>query len=425
MIDSIVSFIHFLKKLPPCKRYHNRKLDRKQDAIIRGELNHERKKSNLIDIDKLGENAVKDTYYLNYPDALGEVEKQINESNRAGNSQIRMQRVQNIDTGKMVFDTANGPQPKFTLQIGNEYDPCFNILFITGTHGEESKLWRAGLEAVLQLVYPGELRGSLLKKGRITFDLFSDICGMDNESRGYVARDGKQVNSPLLSRQAARRFGLGDRNSEQGRQSKEAQSVLTRSNHEHYRDVCGELTWLGDHHETNENINRYPDNYFRYQGIMLMAHIYMTDEELHNLNQKRRCLTFSDKIKRIINDWSPLKEAVFREQLLYNHPSLRKLRQIRDRIRELGQRTFEDIHEKALVIFPMLERDFALDESIWTGGEWFTIPGIRLGPDVLAPEGITTESFQQDLVTRLKQTLAAIEAQIMVVGLDYGKGIVK
>ena len=49
----------------------------------------------------------------------------------------------------------------------------------------------------------------------------------------------------------------------------------------------------------------------------------------------------------------------------------------------------------------------------------FRIPRILLGPDVLGLEGVTTESFQQDLVVRAKQTLASLEAQLRVVGLDY------
>ena len=62
MIDSIVNFIHLLKKIPPIKRYFNKKLDRKRDAIIRGKLLNGREKSNLIDIDKLDEKAVKEMF---------------------------------------------------------------------------------------------------------------------------------------------------------------------------------------------------------------------------------------------------------------------------------------------------------------------------------------------------------------------------
>jgi hypothetical protein len=319
-----------------------------------------------------------------------------------------------------LFKTANGPLPKVTLQLGNDIDPTFNILFVFAVHGEESRLWKAGLEGALQLALPGPKRSELLSKGLITFDLVSDIHGADNQSRGFVGRDGVQVNAPLIWGRSHDRnpFGIDDRNSEQGRNSEEAKSPMTRSNHHHYRKVCGRLTWIGDHHETNEN-SHYPSHFFRYGGIMHMAHIYLTDSELGELNRLRRCLTFTDKVRRFINDWSPLADPIYREQVLYNHPTLRKLRVIRNRVRELGQRTFEDIYEKALHNFPSVERDFSIDESIWIGGEMFRIPGILLGPDVLAPEGITSESLQQDMVVRLKQTLATVEAQAMVVGLGY------
>ena len=59
------------------------------------------------------------------------------------------------------------------------------------------------------------------------------------------------------------------------------------------------------------------------------------------------------------------------------------------------------------------------DESIYIGGMMFRAPQILLGPDVLGFEGLTSESFQQDLVVRAKQTLAALEAQMKIIGLNY------
>jgi hypothetical protein len=422
MIQTIKAFMHWINHLPHIKRLRNRRDDRYRDRIIRGHYAGEKKVSELIDCEAIDEGKARDSYCLTYQEALREVEKLVDASNRAGNHEIRLHEVENIDTGKKRFQTTGGLLPKFTLTIGKDHEPVVNILFITGTHGEESRLWRSGLEAVIQLSRPGRMRGELLSRVKITFDLFSDIYGFDNQTRGYVARDGIQVNEHLLGQRGYQGFGLRDRAGEQGSQSKEAQSVLTRSNHAHYRKVCGDLTWIGDHHETNENIGSYPSLHFRYGGIMLMAHIYMTAEELHRLGVMRRCLAVSDRVRKFINNWSPLQIPLFRDQLLYNHPSLRKLRQIRDRIRDLGQHTFEDGYEKVMVGYPHVERDFSLDESIWMGGEVYRIAGIRLGPDVLAPEGMTTESFQQDLVVRLRQTLAAMEAQLMVIGLGSRGG---
>ena len=111
---------------------------------------------------------------------------------------IHVDTVVNVDTGREFFETVNGSQFKATLQLGNCESPEFSILFLTGVHGEESRLWRAALEAVLQLAEPGKMKDILLSRGLITFDLFSDIHGMNNQSRGYTARDGVQVNSPLV-----------------------------------------------------------------------------------------------------------------------------------------------------------------------------------------------------------------------------------
>jgi hypothetical protein len=332
---------------------------------------------------------------------------------------IRVNKVMNVDTGDIFFNSPCGSVEKNTFHIGNDRDPLFNILFITGTHGEESRLWRAGLEALLQLSEGGRGREEILAKGQISFDLFSDIHGFDNQSRGYTGRNGIQVNAPLITGRSHDRnpFGLGDRNSEQGRNSTESVSVLSRSNQKHYSSVCGPLTWIGDHHETNEN-SQYPSNFFRYGGIMIIAHIFMTNEEQRRLSVLKRCLTVSDQVKKVLSDFIPFAPLRYREQLLYNDPSLRKIQMIRDRIRELGERTFEDIHEKALLLFPHVERDFSLDESIWVGGEMFSLPGIMLGPEVMAPQGITTETFQQDLMVRMRQTLAAMEAELQIAGVD-------
>lgn len=244
----------------------------------------------------------------------------------------------------------------------------------------------ASLEALLALAEPGGRREELLSRGQITFDIFSDIYGFDNQTRGWVARDGREVNAPLIGGRNHDRnpYGLGDRNSEQGRNSLEAQSTLTRSNHAAYRHFCGDLTWIGDHHETNEN-SHYPSHFFRYGGIMLMAHIYFTNAELAALGGMQRAITVSGRVKKFLNDWSPFSEPRYREQVLANHPELRLIKRIRNRVRTLGQRTFEDIHEKALLNFPHVERDFSLDESIWIMGEMYRLPGFLLGPDVLAP----------------------------------------
>ena len=373
----------------------------------------------LLFPDKITEEAAQFSSSVKYIDALNYSLESIEKANGRTSFPIRVNQVKNVDNEKYFFDSPNGPIEKKTFQIGNDKDPLFNILFITATHGEESRLWRAGLEALLQLCEGSHGRESLLSKGQITFDLFSDILGFDNQSRGYSGRNGIQVNAPLITGRGHDRnpYGLGDRNSEQGRNSLEAISVLSRSNQKHYKEICGPLTWIGDHHETNEN-SQYPSNFFRYGGIMIIAHIYMSKEEQHLLGNLKRCLTVTDQVKKVLSDFIPYAPIKYREQILYNNPSLRKIKNIRNRIRSLGQNTFEDIHEKALLLFPHVERDFSLDESIWVGGEMFSVPGILLGPEVMAPQGITTETFQQDLMIRLRQTLAAMEAELQIAGVD-------
>ena len=193
--------------------------DRIHDRIIDGHIAGTGADSALIDTGRLDEIAAAESFGLNYPEALSYAEKKIEALLKKGGADLRINRVDNPDDDSGLFDTVNGKVPKFTYQLGRAEDPEFNILFITGTHGEESRLWRAGLEVLLQLAEEGGGRTGLLERGQITFDIFGDIIGFDNQSRGFVDRSGVQVNEPLVTGRKHDRnpFGLGDRNGEQGR----------------------------------------------------------------------------------------------------------------------------------------------------------------------------------------------------------------
>ena len=150
-----------------------------------------------------------------------------------------------------------------------------------------------------------------------------------------------------------------------------------------------------------------------------MAHIYLSDIKLASLNQLESCISWWRKLRSFINDHNPLEGPLYREQLLWHDPLMQKIVRVRNRIRELGQRTMEGKLDRAFLFLPQVERDIRIEESVYIGGMMFRIPQILLGPDVLGLEGVTTESFQQDLVVRAKQTLASLEAQLRVVGLGY------
>jgi len=150
-----------------------------------------------------------------------------------------------------------------------------------------------------------------------------------------------------------------------------------------------------------------------------MPHLYVSDVKLAHLNHLEPCVGWWRKLRAFINDLNPFEEPIYREQLLWHDPKVQKIKRIRDRIKELGQRTMEEKFDRAFLFVPHIERDIRIDESIHIGGMMFRLPRILLGPDVLGFEGMTSESFQQDLVVRAKQTLACLEAQLKVIGLDY------
>ncbi|MBC7189381.1 hypothetical protein H5U35_04100 [Candidatus Aerophobetes bacterium] len=323
--------------------------------------------------------------------------------------------------GKEGFEVGGKVFPKYTFQLGKSDNPRFKMLVLAGTHGGESRLAGVMLEAALQLALPGKERCRLLEEGTVLFDPVVDPAGFNNQTRGAVTRGGMAVNAPLVSGGIFQPglenpWGLGDRNSAQGRNSIEAQDILTLSNKNHYKKILGgRASWVYDAHETCE-FTHFPDLIFTYGGILLIPHVYLPEEKLAYLNLLEPCVGGWRKLKAFFNDLNPLGEPLYREQLLWHDPTLEKIKKIRERIRELGQRTMEERFDRAFLFIPQVERDIRVEESIYIGGMMFRIPRILLGPDVLGYEGLTSETFQQDLVVRAKQTLACLEAQLQVIG---------
>jgi len=435
VLGAIDSLRYKVKQIRFFKERKKERVDRQADRIIDGCLTRKSKssswrppaKSGLIDIDAITETKIAQTKFASFENfteiGLREVESINKLCRKEGNSEIKVEQVENIDGGK-GFNVAGKILPKYTFQLGNTENPQFKILALAGTHGGESRLARAILEGIVQLARPGEERYQLLERGTILFDPVVDPAGFNNQTRGAVTRDGTAVNAPLLGGGWAQPglgnpWGLSDRNSAQGRNSLEAQDVLTRSNQAHYKKVLGgKASWIYDAHETCE-FTHWPDLAFTYGGILLMAHLYLSDIKLAGLNQLECCVSWWRRLRSFINDYNPLEGPIYREQLLWHDPRMEKVTRIRNRIKELGQRTMEEKFDRAFLFLPQVERDIRIEESVYIGGMMFRIPQILLGPDVLGLEGITTESFQQDLVVRAKQTLASLEAQLKVVGLGY------
>jgi len=435
VLGSVDSLRYRMKQIKFFKERRRERIDRKADRIIDGYLTRKNRfsswrppvKSELVDIDTITEAKIVQTKFTSF-EKFTEIElKQIENINKfcrkEGNSEIKVEQVENIDAGK-GFNTGRKVLPKYTFQLGNTESPQFKILVLASTHGGESRLARAILEGIIQLARPGEERYKLLERGTILFDPVVDPAGFNNQTRGAVTREGMAVNAPLLGGGWAQPglgnpWGLSDRNSAQGRNSLEAQDVLTRSNQAHYKRILGgRASWVYDAHETCE-FTHWPDLAFTYGGILLMAHLYVSDIKLASLNQLESCISWWRKLRSFINDHNPLEGPLYREQLLWHDPLMQKIVRVRNRIRELGQRTMEGKFDRAFLFLPQVERDIRIEESVYIGGMMFRIPQILLGPDVLGLEGVTTESFQQDLVVRAKQTLASLEAQLRVVGLGY------
>jgi len=405
------------------------KIDRKFDKLIDGHISGKPLvKSDLIDIDRaVTQEKIEESKWIDYEGFVNLALKSVKASNKLiqkeGYSEIKILPVINVDKGgdNNLFDLPGKRLPKYSFLIGNTKNPVVKILVMGGKHGGESRLMRALLEGLLEIARPGDTRRKLLERTEILFDITEDPWGVYNQTRGAVSRSGQRVNASLVGADRgsslSNPWGLLDRNAVIGRNSPEALDVMTRSNQAHYLKVFGrKADWMYDAHETCE-YTHYPDLGFTYGGILFMVHLYVSDTQLGTLNQLDDCIGGWKKVLKFFNDRNPLGAIKFRQQLLYHSPRLEKIRKIRDRVKELGQRTMEEKYERAIAFLPQTERDIRVDESICIGGMMFRIPQILLGPDVLGYEGNTTESFQQDLFVRAKQTIASLEAQLYVIGL--------
>lgn len=378
----------------------------------------EKVKSPLIDLSVITEEVADETAYINYPQFLEKTLRETEKANRENGNKITIDEVINIDTGKPLFDTVAGLKPKVTLRMGNE-NALKKILIVGGTHGTESRMARAVLEAALQLAKPGKEREELLANNLIVFDPVADIFGFDNQTWGSITRDGRQVNAPLINGLWGHSdfirdpWGYDDRNGAQGRNSQETLDPLSRSNQAHYKKIgkCDRFFFVLDLHETNE-LSNYPDFFYRNAGVMMIVKFLFSAQQLA-IAQRLPSELLGSKLTKILRRGGPK----FSEDVFASNPDLVKFRLIRDRIRALGERTMEKDYEQMEQMMSYIKTYIRLGESIYTMGEPFELMNVLCTPEALGNKGMTTETFQQDLVVRIRQSLAALEAVLWIEGL--------
>lgn len=375
-------------------------------------------RSPLINLGKVSDDLVREMQFASYDETLGIIEREVERVNREGSGPgIKLDPVKNLDTGGELFPDGRGCEVrKVTLRLGNSENPERTFLFIASTHGDESYNWRACLEAALQLGRDVNLeKEELLKKNLLVFDPVSDIRGIDLRLWGTIGRDGIPLNAPIIKGwpMGFDPFGIDDRNSGQGRNSWEAIDVMSRSNQAHYLSLTRgyRYYYLVDMHETGEN-RHPPDFFFHYGGIMFIAEVFLSDEEWADIKRRPTISRYAG-LPRLIAGLS----GQTREAQAEKYPAISRMIKIRDRVRALGERTYEERYSSWEHHWGGPEREQKVAESIYLMGDVFRKAGINLQPDVLCHEGITTESFEQDLAVRARQQLAVIEAVLWVVGL--------
>ncbi len=377
----------------------------------------EKVKSPLIDLGVVSEEMADEMAYINYPQFLERILRETEKANKENGNKITVDYVTNVDTGEAIFDTGFGSKPKVTLRVGND-DAQKKILIIGGTHGTESRMAMAVLQAVLAIARPGEEREELLKNNLIVFDPAADIRGFNDQTWGTITRDGRQVSAPVVGGLLGHSSQVNgpdydDRNGAQGRNSIETLDVLSRSNQSHYKKIgeCDRFLFVLDLHETNE-LSNYPDLFYRNAGIMMIVKFLCSTQQL-SLAQRLTSKLLASRLAKVLRTRGPK----FCEDVFAPNPDLIKFLLIRDRIRVLGERTLEKDYEKIEQMASFIKHYIRLGESIYTMGEIYEQANVLCTPETLGLKGMTTESFQQDLAVRIRQSLAAIEAVLWIEGL--------
>lgn len=378
--------------------------------------------SDLIDVNQVKINEVQEWSEKNYPDFVRDLLRYTEKLNRGNSGYFRADAVpiKNVDTSEDYTEMIAGKREKwYTIELGNP-NAEHRMVYECSRHGGEHVHKVTGyLIAKYLLENPNEEKEKVLDKVRISVLPVVDPLGAHKGIRGYVTREGDEVNSPVITKIGHNRnpFGVEDTNGVEGRNLDESKGARIRSMQNHFLNVFGPVNSWASLHETTE----FPNIAFKNEGVMFIVGYYLPEEEVKKLSELNRELFGYEKIL------GKIIRSKFIEEQITNHPTFERAKSIRNRVRNLGLNVYSDNLEKAMRIMGQGGREISVGESISINGLLFRKLGILLAPDFYTAHGatsaITIETFSKPESDRVKEGLGFLEAmlQVEVIGRRFYK----
>lgn len=404
------------------KGLKNRMKDKRADKIMQNpKVILSEHDSGIIDYSLINEVAFAKLRDLSYPAFTDELLKLIEEANKKNSNsyaRINVVPVKDYRTGE-DFLTQKGHKI-YTFEMGNpNYQDVKHKIVVEGTtHGGERIHSLTAAVIALSLAKPGDLREKVLEEAHISIIPASDPDGWHKETRAYVNMAGEETRNPVVRGMypIGDLFGWDDTNAVFGRNSEEAKSSRIRSIEKHYMEKFGPPTLYNSLHET---VMHGSHLFYGNGGVMIMVEDYFTDEERDVLDRLRYALDKSQKLgQKLRKKGSFLLDMRYMEEALKNHPSFEDTISIRNYIRSLGLRTYEDKFEQIKREFPSSEpeQSISIAESLLIDGPLFMKCGIVVAPGYYRKKagtiGRTIETFAQSETERVAQGAAFVDGSI-------------
>jgi len=395
------------------KNWFSRKVDKKVDQVInRFNIYLSAYDSGVIDYSLINQKEIVSLAGLSYPQFMERVYS-IVEKNKLP---IKFVPVKDFRNPEQDFKTEPLEYKIYTLELGNP--SASHKIVIEGTcHGGERIHSLTCVVVALSLTKEGPLRDKILENSHISILPAADPLGWHKKTRAYVNMRGEETRNPVVVHMNHIRnlFGWSDTNSVFGRSLEEAKSPRVRSIEKHFLKVFGPPTLYNSLHET---VMFGSHLFYGNAGVMILLHYYFPEEIRETIFSLHYALTSTEKIDRKLRRFNPLAEIKYTEDYLEYHPAFEKAKSIRNYIKRLGIRTFEDKFFRVERELPYLgpKSEVSIAESLLIMGPLFVKAGIVLAPDyyekMSGTVSQTIETFSQSESERVLQGAAFIDGTL-------------
>jgi len=390
-----------------------KRLDKKIDRIIKSsKIDLSMYDSGVIDYSLINQPEINNLREIPYPEFIERVAQIIEENNLP----IQIVPVKDFFNPKEDFKTEPLGYKIYTFELGNPSSS--NKIVIEGTcHGGERIHSLTCIIIALSLCKEGPLREKILENSHISILPAADPLGWQKKTRAYVNMRGDETRNPVVVNMQHIRnlFGWSDTNAVFGRNLEEAKSARVRAIEKHFLERFGPPTLYNSLHET---VMFGSHLFYGNAGVMILIHHYFPEKVRDVIFSLRYALTRGEKLEKALRKFNPLAELKYTEEYLECHPAFEKAKSIRNYIKKLGIRTFEDKFFRVEREFPIPgpKSEITIAESLLMTGPLYVKAGIVLAPDYYEKMsgcvGQTIETFSQSESERIIQGAAFIDGTL-------------